>query len=444
LESKLESNLRVYIVIGAFHPLIGGAETQALAQCQNLLERGCETTVLTLRYSRTWLRRDEIEGIPVIRVAGALMDGREKLPRLFQRLLFPLAVIAIGWILWRHRARYDIVHVYSLGLLALISALSCRFTGKPLIIGVRGSSVGKDTTYSDSASLIAGPLDPTTPWLRINGRLRVGGDLESLERMGKFFVRCTRKLLRSVGAVIIVLSSHMRDYLDTHNFLLPDVMLIPNGVNVRRFTPVHPDTNVAEQEQVVVCVSRLSYEKGIDVLLQAWYLVHQQAPEAHLIIVGNGALREQLERMSQALGIETSVEFAGRQIDIPAQLHRGMLSILPSRVEGMPNALLEAMACGLACVATRVSGSEDIIQHGVNGLLVEPEDYEGMATALLLLLRNTDLVRQFGHAARCTIEQRYAIEHVTDMHLRLYQKLVFGVPGAGKQEKSESREYKIV
>ena len=84
------------------------------------------------------------------------------------------------------------------------------------------------------------------------------------------------------------------------------------------------------------------------------------------------------------------------------------------------------MACGLPCVATRVSGSEDIIQHGVNGLLVEPEDYQGMAQALLTLLRDPAMARQYGRAARVTIEQHYSLEHIMDRYIELYQRIAHG------------------
>jgi glycosyltransferase involved in cell wall biosynthesis len=92
----------------------------------------------------------------------------------------------------------------------------------------------------------------------------------------------------------------------------------------------------------------------------------------------------------------------------------------------MPNAVLEAMACGLACVATRVSGSEDIIQHGVNGLLVEPEDPHGLARALLTLLQDPATAQQYGRAARTTIEQRYSLDRSTDSYVALYEQLVNG------------------
>jgi glycosyltransferase involved in cell wall biosynthesis len=417
------SSPRIYIVIANFLPQVGGAEKQALAQGRGLRERGYETTVITFRHNRTWPQRELIEGVPVIRVAGTILGGRGKLPRLLQKLSYLLAMLVMGWTLWRQRQHYDVLHVYQLNLLALLAALLCRLAGKPMLVAVRSADSGSSTSSHDKTSLLAGPLDATTPWLQVDERVKANSDLEVLARMGKPVVRFLSSLLHSNHTVVVVLSSRMKSSLAEHGFNLPDMQLIPNGVDITRFNPAHVDNAIDGREQVAVCVAKLRYEKGIDVLLQAWCLVHQQAPQARLIIVGSGYLQTQLECMAKELGIAASVEFAGLQSDVPAQLHRGSLAVLPSRWEGMPNALLEAMACGLPCVATRVSGSEDIIQHGVNGLLVGPEDYQGMAQALLTLLHDRLLAQRYGQAARETVERHYSFEQVMDRYVELYQRI---------------------
>ncbi len=419
------SNPRIYIVISTFLPLVGGAERQALAQSRSLRERGHEVSIITLLHDRQWLRREVIEGVPVIRVAGTLLGGREKLPRPLQRLFYLMALLVMGWTLWQHRHRYDILHVYQLNLLALSAALMCRLTNKPMIVGVRSAGSGWKKLHNN-VSLVAGPLDATASWLRVDEQTWVYGDLEELERVGKAVVRFTHSLLNSIHAVVIVLSSRMKNSLAERNFNLPGMQLIPNGVDLTRFNPSCVNTSSCERAKIVVCISRLRYEKGIDVLLQAWRLVQEQLPpvqRARLIIVGDGPLQSKLEYMAEALGIADSVEFAGLQSDVPAQLHRGEVAVLPSRWEGMPNAVLEAMACGLPCVATRMSGSEDIIQHGVNGLLVESEDYQGMAQALLTLLRDPALAQKYGHAARESVEKYYSLERITDIYVDLYQRI---------------------
>ncbi len=417
------SNPRIYTVITTFLPLVGGAETQTLAQGRNLRERGYEATIVTFRYNRSWLAREEIGGVPVIRVAGTLLEGREKLPRPLQKLLFLLATVVLGWTLWSQRQRYDILQVCQFSLLTLPAALVCKLTGKPLVIVVVSNGSDKSIMSHNEASLIAGPIDTSTAWLQVDGQTWVDGDLEALESKGKLIGKLIRSLLQSIHAEVVVLSSRMRSYLSAHSFDLCAIQHISNGVDIQRFQSIHTYKFSDEQAKTVICVSKLRYEKGIDVLLQAWRLVHEKEPQGRLIIVGGGPLQPQLECMAEALGIKSSVEFAGLQRDIPAQLHRGSLMVLPSRWEGMPNALLEAMACGLACTATRVSGSEDAIEHRVNGLLVEPEDYQGMAQALLTLLRDPAMARQYGRAARVTIEQHYSLEHILDKYIELYQKI---------------------
>ena len=417
------SKPRIYIAIATFFPWVGGAEKQALVQAQSLCKRGYAVTIITFRHYRNWLPNEVIEGVPVIRVAGSLLGDRKKLPVLLQKLFYLIAMAVMGLVLWRHRQYYDVLHVYQLNLLALPTAVACRFTGKPMIIAIRSMGPSKEASMHNKNALIAGSLNATAPWLQVDRTTQFGGDLEDLERLGKPAVRFTRSLLDHRQTVVVILSARMKAYLAAHNFHVSNVQLIPNGVDITRFNPRKVDTPIVERARVVVCISRLSHEKGIDMLLQAWHLVHKRLPEAKLIIVGNGPLQAQLECMAQALGITGSVEFAGLQSDVPAQLHRGGLAVLPSHCEGMPNAILEAMACGLPCVATRVSGSEDIIQHGVNGLVVEPGDYESMAEALLNLLRDPVLAKKYGDAARIRIEQHYSLEHITDMYVELYQRI---------------------
>lgn len=415
---------RIYIAAAIFYPLIGGVQKQVLEQARSLHKRGYQVTIITLRYDKEWLTSEVIEEVPIIRVAGTVLGGREKLPRFFQKLCYLIAMIIMGYTLWQHRKHYDLLHVYQLNLLALPTTLACWLSKKPMIISVRSANSAKGLKSNKKASLIAGTLDITATWMQINESNRESADLDALERLGKPVVYFTRFLLQHIGAVVVVLSSRMISCLAEHDFYLPDIQLIPNGVDITRFTLNDAVTSQNNREQIVICISRLYYSKGIDVLIQAWRLVHEQLAQARLIIVGDGPLRTQLECVTNALGITDSIEFAGMQSNVVTQLHRGSISVLPSRWEGMPNAVLEAMACGLTCVATRVSGSEDIITHGVNGLLVEPEDYMSMAQALLILLHDPELAQKYGSAARTTIEQRYPLDRIIDMYEEVYRRMI--------------------
>ncbi|MEO8973449.1 MAG: glycosyltransferase family 4 protein [Ktedonobacteraceae bacterium] len=426
-------NPRIYIAIATFHPLIGGAEKQALMQGRSLRARGIEATILTFHHDSSWPQYEEVEGVPVIRVGGSVLHKRQQLPRLLQKLFYIVAMLIMGWSMWQRRQHFDILHIYHLNFMALPAAFACWLAHKPMIAAIRSTGSG----ISTHQLLLAGSLDPGLPFLRVPGRIKTDNDLEDLERLGTPIVHLTHALLLRIRAVIIVLSSRMRDYPAAHNFSLPEIQLIPTGVDITHFHPQESENENGQSQAVpsvstpstgqkawtVVCVARLNFEKGIDVLLHAWHLVHIEAPQAHLLIIGDGPLLSQLQCMAQALDISGCITFAGTQHDIPAQLYRGSIAVLPSRSEGMPNAILEAMACGIPCVATRVSGSEDLIQHGKNGLLVDVYDYTAMAQAILTLLRDPESVQEYGRAARKHIEQAYSLEHITDMYVALYQRV---------------------
>ncbi len=415
---------RICVAIAGFYPSVGGAETQTLAQCQYLREQGYEVEVVTLHQHAYCPPNELVRGVPVKRVAGLFLHKRETMPKPLKKFMYLLSILDMTWELWQERNNYDLLQLCQFSILSLPFGLVCRLAGKPMTIVV--ISAGADRvrkTKSIGARLLAGPLDPNAPFLRVDGHSWIDGDLVNVQKAGKPVVQFTRSLLESIGAAVIVLSTRTKTYVCNNGFDLPGMQIIPNGVDITRFHPASVDLSSEERAKTVVCVSKLRYEKGIDVLLQAWHLVHKQVPDARLVIVGNGPIQPHLEQMAEALDITNSVEFAGLQSDVPAQLHRGAIGVLPSRWEGMPNALLEAMASGLACVATRVSGSEDVIQSGVNGQLVECEDYEGMARALVQLLRDRALTEKYGKAARATIEQHYTLERVMGMYTALYHRL---------------------
>jgi glycosyltransferase involved in cell wall biosynthesis len=420
----MTSKPRVYIAISTFHPIVGGAERQALLQARVLHAHGYQVTVVTLRQKFIWPPYQLVESVPVIRVAGRFLSGREQHSSLTKSLCYALGLCIFGWTLWQKRSCYDLLHVYHLNLFSFPAALVSFVTRKPLIVGIRSASNDPLLGAEDGLSLLSGPLQKNAPWLRIPGVLQLGGDLTDLERLGPLVVRLMYFLLARPHVVVTVLSSRMHEYLHTHHFALPNTQFIPNGVDVTRFTPGPLALSSKYRAQTVVCVSKLCYRKGSDVLLQAWRYVQKEFPHAHLYLVGDGSIKPQLQRLAQELGIAETVEFVGIQENILTYLHRAAIAVLPSRIEGMPNAVLEAMACGLACVATRVSGSEDIVQSGVNGLLVESEDYKGLALALLSLLRDPALMMQYGQSARVHVEQCYSLEHVTDSYQALYQRLV--------------------
>lgn len=394
-------NLRVYIAIETFLPLIGGSEKQAFLQSKYLRAQGIEATILTMRFQRAWPASENIAGIPIRRVAGRILAWHDHLPGVLRRACYLLALFAMGWQLWRSRHEYEILHVFQLTIFTLPALIVCRLAHKPLVVAMRCDSpqAGRDQRKRKR------------PW----------ADLDGLAHLGKPALRLIDRQLGAAQAHIVVLSDWMRESLRRYGLTSANVRLIPNGVDTVYFSP-RPGQEAPDL--VVICVAQFRYQKGIDVLLHAWQRVLAQLPSARLVLVGSGPLFASLQHMAGELGIAASVEFAGLCNDVPRQLWRGCVAVLPSRWEGMPNALLEAMSCGLACVATRVSGSEDLLLQGGRGLLVEPEDAQALATALLHLLKEPELAQFYGLAARQYIERHYAFSEVMNRHIELYREIV--------------------
>jgi glycosyltransferase involved in cell wall biosynthesis len=430
-EGNEVSNPRIYIAIGTFHPLVGGAERQALLQGQALRALGYDATIVTLRHDRAWPKHDVVEGVPVVRVAGMALGGREKLPTPLRRLAYLLGVFILGWALWWRRQRFDILHVYQLNLLILPAALVSGLVSKPLIVALRCADSHYQGVSSNRQLASSRPLQTPAQPSPAEGPDRSRGDLEALESLGKPMVLLTHYLLRRPLVVLVVLSARMRQDLLSHGFHFDGVQAIPNGVDLTRFRPARLESPIVRPTKLVIYVGRLTFQKGVDVLLTAWRGVQDRLPElqrARLVIVGAGPGRAQLECLTASLGIADSVMFVGEQSDVAAWLRTSDVAVLPSRWEGMSNALLEAMASGLPCVATRVSGSEEVIQHSVNGLLVEPEDHVALAGALSTLLLDPALGDRYGRAAHATVVERYSLDHVTSVYLELYHRLHNGAP----------------
>jgi glycosyltransferase involved in cell wall biosynthesis len=398
------NNPRIYLAIDTFLPLVGGAEKQAFQQGKYLCEQGLTTTIITMRYRRDWPSFEYVDGVPVLRVAGTFLSWRERTPGVVRRLCYLLALLAMGWQLWRHRHEYEILHVFQLTFFALPALLVSRLARKPLIIAMR----------SDAPS----SLESMSGQKR---RARTRADLEALERLGRPALRLINRQLRLTRARLVVLSARMRASLNRCGLEGAGVLFIPNGVDTAYFQPCPARR---ETSQTVVCVAKLRYQKGLDILLRAWCKVARQMPRAKLLIVGDGPLLAALQHLANSLGIAASVEFTGFCADVVPQLQRAQIAVLPSRWEGMSNALLEAMSCGLACIATRVSGSEDLLQEGSNGMLVEPEDVEGLAAALLRLLRQPELALRYGQLARRYVEEDYAFEQAMYRYRELYGTLL--------------------
>ncbi len=419
--------MRVCFVALAYPPSIGGSQARAEKQARQLQALGHEVIVVTTRFDRKLPRAEAVQGVPVVRVGGVYTHKGELRMGRLGHLPIDLGVFLR---LWKLRHAYDVIHVFQLSSLAAVAVLVGKLTHTPVVISLACDAPDN----SQLARLYARPMlmaDTLTDtgFLKINPQHLVLGEVAFLPRSA-LGGRAILNFLRKSDACYQVLSKRGRPYLVAQGFRAERIVHIPGSVDTEKFRPAPARPDPASPERNVICVARLEYSKGVDVLLHAWASM-LQAPAAwrqhlrpRLRVVGDGVFRPQMERLAGELGIGDSVEFLGARTDVVGLLQSSWGFVLPSRWEGMPNALLEAMACGLPCVATRVSGTEDVITDGFNGLLVEPEQPAQMAAALRRVIAETDLAGRLGCEGRATVVAKYQLPGITQQCLDLYRRLL--------------------
>jgi GalNAc-alpha-(1->4)-GalNAc-alpha-(1->3)-diNAcBac-PP-undecaprenol alpha-1,4-N-acetyl-D-galactosaminyltransferase len=203
-----------------------------------------------------------------------------------------------------------------------------------------------------------------------------------------------------------------------HGCVIPNLIAVPQELAQPGMSGVSP-----QKGHVLVAMGRLERQKGFDILLKAFSMIARRHRSWTLKIMGEGSLRGDLRKLSEDLNLTGQVHFAGVQVDPFAHLRQADLFVLSSRFEGFPNALCEAMACGLPAISFDCpSGPSDIIRHGIDGLLVPPEDTDALAAALDDLMTNK--ARRECLAARAPeVLERFSIERVLSLWDRLFAVL---------------------
>ena len=224
------------------------------------------------------------------------------------------------------------------------------------------------------------------------------------------------RFLTPLGQHVIAVSEQVKRNVIT-NFHVPVrmVTVIPNAtktdvvkVDEKSLRAFDEEWSIPTGSQVVACVASLVKVKGHDILLSAWKQVIYHFPQAVLILTGDGPLKKRLQSQCKQLGIAQCVRFLGYVDDISIIYSRASLVVLASRSEGLPLCILEAFAYGLPAVATAVSGTPEIVMPEKTGLLVEPDNPEQLAQAIMRLLSDTQLRQQLGQAGRHLVVEKYS------------------------------------
>lgn len=205
------------------------------------------------------------------------------------------------------------------------------------------------------------------------------------------------------------------------------IAIVPNGLDLPRFdaraaAPPDDPPPAPGGAPTVVTVARLTHPvKGHDDLLVAAARVRRALPAVRFLLVGDGPRRAELERAAAGLGVADVVTFLGRRRDVPALLARADLVCHPARAEGLPNAVIEAMAAGRPIVATAAGGVPELIRDGEHGRLVPVGDADALADAMLATLGDRARAAAMGRAARAHVERELTLERLVQRTDALYR-----------------------
>jgi glycosyltransferase involved in cell wall biosynthesis len=223
------------------------------------------------------------------------------------------------------------------------------------------------------------------------------------------------------AAAVIVTTPQLADYV-AGRVGAGKVHLIPNGVDTARFSPAPRPPNPVKR---VLYVGRLSQEKNLSPLIAAVAKLDSRI-DARLVFIGQGPLRERLETEARMLGVRTEFPGVIEHRLLPRYFTGADAFVLPSFTEGHPKALLEAMSCGVPCVASARGGNQSIIRDGETGLLFEPEDVDGLARRLERVLASEEPGRALAARAREEILRHYDLPALIQREIELVRMVAGG------------------
>jgi glycosyltransferase involved in cell wall biosynthesis len=216
---------------------------------------------------------------------------------------------------------------------------------------------------------------------------------------------------------LVVVSQVTRQQAEEEGVQSGRIVVIPNGISIPHIDPsiqksIKADLLVKKENTLVLFAGRLFPEKGPDILAQAIPMVIERCRNALFAFAGSGPLLKTLEAETGRMGVERSVRFLGFRNDTQALMSIAKVFVLPSRSEGMPNALIEAMGMGSAVVAADVGGVREIVQNGYNGLLVAPEDPAALANALVQMITDQPLRARLTKAGRECVTTKFTLNQM--------------------------------
>jgi glycosyltransferase involved in cell wall biosynthesis len=372
--------MRILLAPSAYYPHVGGIEELTRQLALTFESRGHDVSVLTNRWPEGVRRSEVRDGVRVERLRFPLPASRPRAAARFAAAFPPAALRLLSHL---RGTKPDVVHVVGAGPQSAYLAFFTHLAGSALVFTAQGElTFDAHDVFRTSASLRAG----------------------------------LRQMLRTAD-VVTACSAFTLRHLEAFSPIKGPAHVVPNGVDPTEFVDA-----VGEERPrpYVLGVGRLVTQKGFDVLLDAF--ADPRLRELELVLVGDGVERAHLEQRAERLQIAERVRFVGA-VDrdrVGRLLHGASLFAFPSRGEPFGIALLEAMAAGVPTVAAAAGGIPEFARRGENALLVNPEDSQALADALVRLRQDAVLRKRIIDGGRATAAD-LAWRTIADRYERIYE-----------------------
>lgn len=394
--AELARRLNVLMVTGAYHPEISSSALQCRAMARALDGR-VDIHVLTTAVDPALGAEDVVDGVGVSRVLVNVASPMSRMRAAFRMVS----------LLWRFVPQCDVVHLHGVSSKNVLVTAVARLLRRPVVLSLH-------TAGFDEA-----------PAIRQQGRLAWWAFTQA--------------------ALYLSVSPALADAYLASGLPPRRIELAPNGIDTGRFRPANEDERrtlrarlgLPLDRPVLLFVGFFSRDKQPRVLFDAWLQLRETTDLAPvLVFVGatrspyfevDDTLVDQMRGTAATRGLAVDVLFAGETHEVQDYFRAANVFALPSRREGLPVALLEAMACGLPAVASRLPGSTDrVVDDGRTGVLVPPGDVAAMAKALERVLREPSLATALGAAARDAVARRYTTAGTAERWLAAYDRVSEG------------------
>jgi len=224
----------------------------------------------------------------------------------------------------------------------------------------------------------------------------------------------------------VCVSQSVAEFCRWRGFAAEKLVVIPNGIDVARWRDAKPANleplGVPTGRRLLLYVGRLDHQKGLDRFFRELPVIFRELPEHDLALVGEGKLKAALKRLAGRLEIAARVHFLGWQGDVPSIVAAADLLVLPSRWEGMPNVVLEAMAAGKPVIATQAEGTVELLGLAALQQTVSVGDWAGLRSLVVRIARNSSLAQSVGQRNQERAQQ-FSLEFLAERYQRLYESL---------------------